>query len=62
MALNFNARIDDDLTRIEFRDEASSIDIVNSKDTKEIGADYNSWSDFKQKGTVHFANELMKHL
>jgi len=42
MALNFNARIDDDLTRIEFRDEASSIDIVNSKDTTTVEGTDNS--------------------
>jgi hypothetical protein len=42
MALNFNARIDDNQTRIEFRDEASSIDIVNSKDTSIVKGTDNS--------------------
>jgi len=42
MALNFNARIEDDFTRIEFRDEASSIDIVNSKDTTTVEGTDNS--------------------
>lgn len=31
VALNFNARIDEDITRIEFRDENQSIEIVNLK-------------------------------
>jgi len=29
---------------------------------KDAGVDFSDWSDYKQKGTVHFANELMKHL
>ncbi|MDR2336544.1 MAG: hypothetical protein LBE03_00355 [Candidatus Nomurabacteria bacterium] len=40
--LNFNARIDDDKTRIEFRDETSFINIINSKDINIVKGDSNS--------------------
>jgi hypothetical protein len=42
MALNFNARIDEDNTRIEFRDESASIEIVNADDTSNITGGSNS--------------------
>jgi hypothetical protein len=62
MALNFNARIDDDKTRIEFRDETSSINIINSTDTTIVkGGDNSIYFLIKNNKLVYVGKTLNGH-
>lgn len=60
MALEFNVRIEDDKTRIEFGRDDSSIEIVNSKDVDVVEGDHNSIYFLLQSNKLIYVGKTMR--